>query len=111
MMSRWLQGFVAAAVAFLGAAAMGVSLAPVAKADGYWHGQRSASSAPRAYRSRPYVVKRFYNPNGIPGFRGPIRYYNSSNPCTYGDCQCLRGIALRTGNQVWWDRYQACSGG
>lgn len=108
-MSRWLQCIVAA-VALMSAAAVASMFAPLAKADGYWHNQRAAS-APRAYRSRPYVVKRFYNPNGIPGFRGPIRYYNSSNPCTYGDCQCLRSIALRTGNQVWWDRYQACSGG
>lgn len=110
MTSRWFQYFVCAAVAFVAASAMAVSFAPAALADGWHHGDRS-SNAPRAYRSRPYVVKRFYNPNGIPGFRGPIRYYSSNNPCTYGDCQCLRGVALRTGNQVWWDRYQACSGG
>lgn len=109
MTSRWFQCFAGAAVALATALAMAMS-APVAMADGYWHGDRG-SSAPRAYRSRPYVVKRFYNPNGIPGFRGPIRYYSSNNPCVYGDCQCLRGVALRTGNPVWWDRYQACSGG
>ena len=50
---------------------------------------------------RPYA-KRLYRGDGS------IRYYNSR--CTYGDCQCLRNIALATGSQVWWDRYQACTG-
>jgi hypothetical protein len=36
------------------------------------------------------------------------RYYRTA--CAYGDCACLRGIALATRAQVWWDRYQACTG-
>jgi hypothetical protein len=39
-----------------------------------------------------------------------VRYYRS-NPCGYGDCACIHGYALATGAQVWWDRYQACTGG
>jgi hypothetical protein len=43
-----------------------------------------------------------------------LRYYNSPrayrNVCGYGDCQCLRAMAVRTGNPTWWDKYQACSG-
>ncbi len=43
-----------------------------------------------------------------------VRYYNSPrayrNVCGYGDCQCLRSMAVRTGNPIWWDKYQACSG-
>jgi hypothetical protein len=37
-----------------------------------------------------------------------IHYYR--NACGYGDCTCIRGYALATGAQVWWDRYQACTG-
>ena len=36
------------------------------------------------------------------------RYYKTA--CVYGDCLCLRGIALATQARVWWDRYQACTG-
>lgn len=43
-----------------------------------------------------------------------VRYYNSPrayrSACSYGDCGCLRAMALRTGDQHWWDKYQACSG-
>lgn len=43
-----------------------------------------------------------------------VRYYNSPrayhSACAYGDCACLHAIAERTGNPVWWDKYQACSG-
>ena len=46
--------------------------------------------------------------------RRRIRYYNSPrayrSACGYGDCVCLRNIAIRTGNPVWWDKYQACTG-
>ena len=56
----------------------------------------------RSYRSAP----RYYG--------GGTRYYNSPRAyraaCGYGDCACLRSIAIRTGNPVWWDKYQACTG-
>ena len=42
------------------------------------------------------------------GYRSPMRYYR--NRCAYGDCVCIRQIALATASQVWWDRYQACTG-
>lgn len=42
-------------------------------------------------------------------YRSPPRGFRS--PCTYGDCACIRGYAVRTGAQGWWDRYQACTGG
>lgn len=65
-----------------------------ANADGSWHRHRYSYSfsQPRLYKSYP----------------GSIRYYKSA--CSYGDCECLRSLAVRTGNPVWWDRYQACSG-
>jgi len=40
---------------------------------------------------------------------GGVRQYRAS-ACGYGDCACLRGYAISTGAQVWWDRYQACTG-
>jgi hypothetical protein len=47
-------------------------------------------------------------------YRGGVRYYNSPrayrSACTYGDCACLRNIALATGSPVWWDKFQACTG-
>jgi len=42
-------------------------------------------------------------------YRRRLRYYRA-NACGYGDCACIRSYALATGSQVWWDRYQACSG-
>ena len=92
-----------AVIGALAAAAAVASLAGYfapAMADGYWHRDRAGTMRPyrlQHYRSTP----RTYN-------SGPIRYYNSA--CPYGDCECLRSIAVRTGNRVWWDRYQACSG-
>jgi hypothetical protein len=67
--------------------------------DGYsaprYHSRRAYRNAPRAYD-------------------GNLRYYNSPrayrSACSYGDCGCLRAVAERTGNPVWWDKYQACSG-
>jgi hypothetical protein len=50
-----------------------------------------------------------------PQFYAP-RYYSSPHPvryyrvCGYGDCPCLRSVAIRTGSRVWWDRYDACTG-
>ncbi len=64
-------------------------LAP-AMADGRWH---------RA-QPRPYAKNLYRN--------GGVRYYR--NACSYGDCACLRNIAIATGNPVWWDKYQACTG-
>ena len=53
-------------------------------------------------------------PQRSPLLRGGVRYYNSPrayrSACGYGDCACLRNIALPTGNPVWWDKYQACTG-
>jgi len=86
-----------------GAAALGAAATSPAAADGWhrWHGY----SAPR----HAYRVPRYYRP-----YSGNLRYYNSPSAyrsaCSYGDCGCLRSMALRTGNQVWWDKYQACSG-
>jgi len=73
-----------------------------AMADGYyWHHRERASKA------RPYA-RQFYRSSPRNYNSGAIRYYNTA--CPYGDCECLRGVAVRTGSQVWWDRYQACSG-
>jgi hypothetical protein len=58
--------------------------------------ERAWAPAPRVKPYRPY--------------RSGVRYYRS-NPCGYGDCACIHGYALATGAQVWWDRYQACTGG
>jgi hypothetical protein len=55
------------------------------------HGVRV--NQPRLYANRVYP--------------GRIRYYSV---CGYGDCLCLRKRALATGSQVWWDRYDACTG-
>ncbi len=72
---------------------------PVMAGGWYRDGYRSA---PRAYRFTPRYD------------RGATRYYNSPRAyraaCGYGDCACLRGMALSTGNPVWWDKYQACTG-
>lgn len=64
-------------------------------------------SAPRYHARRAYrVAPRYYNDN--------LRYYSSPrayrSACSYGDCACLRTMAIRTGNPHWWDKYQACSG-
>ena len=81
------------------AAALAPAIATPAAAGGWYRG---GYSAPRHYRSAP----RYY--------RGATRYYNSPrayrSACGYGDCVCLRNMALSTGNPVWWDKYQACAG-
>jgi hypothetical protein len=69
-----------------------------ADACGRWHAcarERAPVQHYRYYRDRSYD--------------SGVRYYRS-NPCTYGDCACIRRYALSTGSQVWWDRYQACTG-
>ena len=73
-------------------AALAAHLVP-AMADGRWHRDKY-------WQHRPYA-KNFYR-------NGGVRYYR--NACSYGDCVCLRNIALSTGNPVWWDKYQACTG-
>jgi len=90
----------------LGAAMIAACVAAVAPGisspamAGGWHRDGYASS--RYYRSAP----RYY--------RGGVRYYNSPrayrSACGYGDCVCLRNMALATGNPVWWDKFQACTG-
>ena len=81
------------------AGAMAPALVSPAVAGG-WH--RNSYASPRYYRSVP----RSYD--------GSVRYYNSPrayrSACGYGDCVCLRNIAVATGNPVWWDKYQACAG-
>ena len=84
------------------AAVIAASAAPFAPAmAGGWH--RDGYSSSRYYRSAP----RYYGGGGIRYFNSP-RAYRSA--CGYGDCVCLRNIAIRTGNPVWWDKYQACTG-
>jgi hypothetical protein len=89
-------------------AAGAASLATVSPATaGGWHSW-DGYSAPRHYRRRAYrSTPRYYD-------GGNVRYYNSPRAyraaCSYGDCACLRGLALSTGNPVWWDKYQACTG-
>ena len=101
-MRKW-QAIAAAIVALAGALAPAV-VSPVEA--GGWH--RGRSAAPSYYRSyRSYrIAPRYYN--------GGLRYYNSPSAyrsaCGYGDCVCLRSMAVRTGNPVWWDKYQACRG-
>ena len=51
----------------------------------------------------PFSALRFYSSQQ----RHPVRYYRT---CGYGDCPCLRSVAIATGSQVWWDRYDACTG-
>jgi hypothetical protein len=69
---------------------------------GGWHSYRY--DAPRTYR-RSYRSR---------AYDSDVRYYNSPrayrSACGYGDCVCLRNMALSTGNPVWWDKYQACAG-
>ena len=89
----------------LAIAATVTALAPVAVAPaeaGGWHRGRSYAPQYRSYRIAPRQ------------YRGGLRYYNTPNAyraaCGYGDCGCLRAMAVRTGNPVWWDKYQACTG-
>ncbi|MFA6139342.1 MAG: hypothetical protein WC684_01345 [Hyphomicrobium sp.] len=81
------------------AAALVPALVSPAMAGG-WH--RGGYASPRSYRSTPR------------NYGGGLRYYNSPrayrSACGYGDCVCLRAMAIRTGNPVWWDKYQACTG-
>lgn len=86
------------------AAALAPAIVSPAAAGGWWH--RDGYAAPRHYRKSYRSVPRAYN--------GSVRYYNSPRAyraaCSYGDCVCLRNIAVATGNPVWWDKYQACAG-
>jgi hypothetical protein len=89
----------------LAAAVAAIAPALVAPAEaGGWHRGRSYA-APQYYRSYR-MAPRYY--------RGGLRYYNSPSAyraaCGYGDCACLHSMAVRTGNPVWWDKYQACTG-
>lgn len=92
----------------LGAAMIAAALVPVsispAMAGGWWH--RDGYAAPRYHKRYYRSAPRYYD--------GGVRYYNTPRAyraaCGYGDCACLRAIAVRTGNPVWWDKYQACTG-
>jgi hypothetical protein len=86
-------------------AACATALAPAIAtpaAAGGWHryGYDAPRTYKRSYRSRAYD--------------SGVRYYNSPRAyraaCSYGDCVCLRNMALSTGNPVWWDKFQACAG-
>ena len=50
----------------------------------------------------PFSALNFYSSP-----RHTVRYYSG---CGYGDCPCLRSIALATRSRLWWDRYSACTG-
>lgn len=85
----------------------------------------TAATADAGFRSRCHYdscrapARRYYAParsysNAVPqlytrrDYRAAPRGYRAA--CGYGDCVCLRNLAVSTGSQVWWDRYQACSG-
>jgi len=97
-----IAGLVLAAVC---GAMLATAATTPAKAGG-WH-QWEGYAAPRHHRRRAYRIV-------PPAYNGGLRLYSSPrayrSACAYGDCACLRSIALRTGNPVWWDKYQACSG-
>ncbi len=85
----------AAIIATVTCAGALTAMADNANAWGWAHRHhRGGVTHPRLYSDRSYS--------------GRIRYYN--NRCGYGDCPCLRRYAEATGSQVWWDRYQACTG-
>jgi hypothetical protein len=83
---------VGAALAAIAATVSTLALA-VGPASGWTH--RRSASYPQFYATRFYS-----SPH-------PVRYYRV---CGYGDCACLRSVALATGSRVWWDRYDACTG-
>ncbi len=93
------RAMVSAAVVAAVLGTLAPSLVTPALAGGWWYGERQA--APRYYRKAPR-------------YNGNLRYYNSPrayrSACAYGDCECLRSIAQATGNPVWWDKVQACTG-
>ena len=65
-------------------------------------GPASARTYRRHVGFPPFSALNFYSSP-----RHPIRYYSG---CGYGDCPCLRRIALATRSRLWWDRYSACTG-
>jgi hypothetical protein len=66
----------------------------------------AALSLPAITSAQADGVRRHYY-SSRPASSG-YRYYKTA--CVYGDCLCLRSIALATQARVWWDRYQACTG-
>ena len=90
---RWPSAAVLGVVVSAGAFALN---AVPAEACSRWHGCE-----------RPRVEQPRYRYYKVPD--AGVRYYRA-NPCGYGDCACIRAYAVRTKAQVWWDRYQACSG-
>jgi hypothetical protein len=65
-------------------------------------GPASAWTHRRSVGYPPFYALRFYSSP-----QHPVRYYRA---CGYGDCPCLRRIALATRSLLWWDRYDACTG-
>jgi hypothetical protein len=101
------HSLIIAGVAVIAACAASLASAAISPASaGGWH-RWDGYAAPRHYSRRAYrIAPRAYD--------GGVRYYNNPrgyrDACSYGDCACFRGLALRTGNPTWWDKYQACSG-
>ncbi len=99
-------------LAICGLAALAASVATLAPATvtpaeaGGWY-RWDGYAAPRAPRRRYYRITPRGNGDNLRYYSSP-RAYRSA--CSYGDCGCLRTMAVRTGNPHWWDKYQACSG-
>jgi hypothetical protein len=91
------------------AALCGSLIAPLMSAPAEARGASIWDGRPSARMSVGRIVRGPYS-----GYDRGVRYYNSPrayrSACGYGDCGCLRAIAERTGSQIWWDKYQACSG-
>jgi hypothetical protein len=84
-----------AAIAIAAVATSAASLALTAGSASAWTHRRHVGFP-------PFSALNFYSSP-----RHHIRYYSG---CGYGDCPCLRRIALATRSRVSWDRYDACTG-
>jgi len=103
-MSKIIPATVIAALA--SATALTISADPASAwgdrcCTGGWHREYQGWD-PQAEFNRRYWA-------GVRRYRSGVRGYRA-NPCSYGDCTCIRSYAVATGAQVWWDRYQACTG-
>jgi len=81
------------AIVAIAASAAAIAMAAGSASARPWTHHGARVNQPRLYANRVYPDR--------------IRYYSV---CGYGDCACLRRRALATGSQVWWDRYDACTG-
>ena len=84
-------------------AALTPAIVSPAMAGGWWH--RDGYAAPRHYRKSYRSVPR--------GYDGSVRYYNSPrayrSACSYGDCVCLRNIAVADRQPRLVGQVQACA--